>query len=125
VTDRILVRGLIFQGRHGTTAEERAASQPIEVDVALELDLRSAGESDDLDRTVDYATVTRQVRQVVESTSFRLIESIAEAIAAALLATHLRVDAVEVHVHKPRIRLGDGAGAAAVEIHRRRSGGAG
>jgi FolB domain-containing protein len=122
MSDRIVLRGLVFEGRHGYGDEERANPQPVEVDVALSLDLRPAATSDDLERSVDYSAVTRQIGRVIESTSFRLIESIAEAIAEELLAAHAVVDEVEVRVHKPRIRLGQGAGTAAVEIRRRRAG---
>jgi dihydroneopterin aldolase len=112
VSDRILLRSLVFEGRHGVSDAERAVPQPIEVDVALSLDLRAAGATDELERTVDYSAVARAVGQVIRSTSFQLIESIAEAIAADLLAAHPSVEEVEVRVHKPRIRLGE-AGATA------------
>ena len=120
MTDRILLTGLVFEGRHGYGDEERATPQPVEVDVALTLDLAAAGTSDDLELSVDYSAVARQVGQVIQDQSFRLIETIAEAIAHDLLAAHPRIDEVEVRVHKPQIRLGDEAGRAAVEIHRRR-----
>ena len=124
MSDRIVLRGLVFEGRHGYRDEERANPQPIEVDVALSLDLHPAGSSDDLEQSVDYSAVASQIGRVIESTSLRLIESIAEAIAEELLAAHPAVEEVEVRVHKPRIRLGQGAGTAAVEIRRRRAGAA-
>ena len=120
MTDRILLRGLVFLGRHGYSDEERASPQPVEVDVALVLDLATAGATDDLERSVDYSTVASDVGRVVQTTSFRLIESIAHAIATELLTAHPAVDEVEVRVHKPRVHLGEGAGTAAVEIRRRR-----
>jgi dihydroneopterin aldolase len=120
VSDRIVLRGLVFEGRHGYSPEERATLQPVEVDVTLQLDLTGAGRTDDLERTVDYSAATRVVGRVIQAQSHRLIETIAEAIASELLAAYPAVNAVEVRVHKPRIRLGDGAGTAAVEINRRR-----
>jgi dihydroneopterin aldolase len=120
MTDRLVLRGLVFEGRHGVSDRERATPQPVEVDVALSIDLAAAGRSDDLGQSVDYSAVARQVGGVVDARSFRLIESIAEAIAAELLAAHPAVEAVEVRVHKPRVRLGGAAGSAAVEILRRR-----
>jgi FolB domain-containing protein len=120
VSDRIELRGLVFLGRHGYSDEERSSPQPVEVDVALSLDLAPAGASDDLDRSVDYSTVARDVGRVIQTTSFRLIESIAHAIATELLTAHPAVDEIEVRVHKPRIHLGEAAGTAAVEIRRRR-----
>lgn len=123
MTDRIHLGAMVFQGHHGYSEEEREQPQPFEVDVLLSLDLAPAGGTDDLAMTVDYAVVYRLVREVVESTSFRLLETLAEAIAQEVLSGHARVDAVEVRVRKPRVQLGGPIGRAGVEIHRRRAGG--
>ena len=60
MTDRIELRGMRFEGRHGVLPEEATAAQPFEVDVVLELDLAAAGASDDLGGTVDYGDVFRR-----------------------------------------------------------------
>jgi dihydroneopterin aldolase len=122
VSDRIVLSGLVFEGRHGYGDAERSKPQPVEVDLALSLDVREAGRTDDLARSVDYSAAARVVGRVIEGRSFRLIEAIAETIAAEVLAAYPAVEAVEVRVHKPRIRLGEGAGTAAVEIRRGRIG---
>ena len=59
--DRILLNGMVFYGRHGTLPAERELGQPFLVDVELRMDLRPAGLSDDLARTVDYGQVHRRV----------------------------------------------------------------
>ena len=124
MNDRIVLAGLVFQGRHGYGDEERSKPQPVEVDLTLILDVADAGRTDDLTRSVDYSTAARLVGRVIEGRSFRLIESIAETIASEVLATYPAVEAVEVRVHKPRIQLGEAAGTASVEISRRRNVGA-
>ena len=75
-----------FQGRHGVYEWEQLTAQPFEVDVELMLDLQPAGLDDDLELSVDYGRVYDAVRQIVESTSFRLLEALAEAISHELLA---------------------------------------
>jgi dihydroneopterin aldolase len=120
MTDRIVLTGLVFQGRHGYGDEERSRPQPVQVDLTLLLEVADAGRTDDLARSVDYSAAARLVGRVIEGRSFHLIESIAETIAAEVLVAYPTVDAVEVRVHKPRIRLGEGAGTAAVEIRRTR-----
>src|ERR687893_2894426 len=60
--DRILLEGMVFHGRHGTLPAERELGQPFVVDLELRLDLRPAGLSDDLARTVDYGEVHRRGR---------------------------------------------------------------
>jgi dihydroneopterin aldolase len=120
--DRIVLSNMRFNGRHGLYDEERAVVQPFEVDVELAVDLRSAGESDDLEQSVDYGPVYATVRRIVETESFRLLEAIAEAIGQALLADR-RVTEVIVRVRKPNVRLGGPLDHAGVEITRRRSAG--
>jgi 7,8-dihydroneopterin aldolase/epimerase/oxygenase len=110
-----------FQGRHGYYDHELATPQAFEVDVELLLDLQPAGLEDDLTKTVDYAAVYAAVRQIVESTSFRLLEALSEAISHELLAG-FPIDEVGVRIRKPEVKLGGPLDHAAVEIWRRRPG---
>jgi 7,8-dihydroneopterin aldolase/epimerase/oxygenase len=119
--DRILLEGMVFHGRHGTLPPERELGQPFVVDVELRLDLRPAGLSDDLARTVDYGEVHRRAREIVEGAPVDLTETVAERLATAILQDHPSVEAVRVKVAKPHVRLDDTVLAgSAVEILRRR-----
>jgi len=110
-----------FMGRHGYYDHELEAPQRFEVDVELRLDLQPAGLDDDLAKTIDYGRVYDITRQVVESTSFRLLETIAEAISHELLIA-FEVTEVGVRVRKPDVQLGGPLDHASVEIWRRRPG---
>lgn len=120
--DRILLEGMIFHGYHGTLEAERSLGQRFVVDLALYLDLGPAGSNDDLTRTVDYGEAHRRTREIVEGEPVDLTETVAERIAAAMLADHPAVEAVRVKVAKPQVRLSDTVLAgSAVEILRRRA----
>jgi dihydroneopterin aldolase len=121
VSDRIVLAGMTFQARHGVHPEEKVTAQRFEVDVELEMDLQPAGHEDDLERTVDYGQVYETVRTIVESTTFNLIEALAEAIAQELLVEFPAVGAVVVRLRKPEVDLGGPLAHAGVEIRRRRS----
>jgi 7,8-dihydroneopterin aldolase/epimerase/oxygenase len=121
VTDRIVLSNMVFQARHGVFEREKVEAQRFEVDVELELDLRPAGLDDDLKRTADYGAVYATVRQVVESTTFNLIEALAEAICHQLLTEQPLIDEVTVRVRKPQVELGGPLDHAMVEVRRRRS----
>ena len=56
--------------------------------------------SDTLEATADYRTLTDVARKTVETTSFVLLESLAEAVASAL-AEQTGVSAARVTIHKP------------------------
>ncbi|PDV96721.1 dihydroneopterin aldolase [Candidatus Chloroploca asiatica] len=119
--DKIHLRGMRFVGYHGTRPEERSLGQQFVVDVTLFLDLQAAGRTDDLQQTVDYSQVHQRTRQIVEGEPLQLTEAVAERIAAAVLADHLRVQAVQVQVTKPWVRLEDTIlDGSVVEIVRRR-----
>jgi len=97
--DRILVPGLRELGVHGVLPEERQRPQPFEVDLELWVDARKAGESDDLDDTVDYAAVCEAVSRVVSSESYLLLERLATRISEVCKADP-RVHKVIVEVRK-------------------------
>ena len=119
--DRILLKGMVFYGRHGTLAAERDLGQPFVVDIELRLDLQSAGLSDDLTQTVDYSEAHRRAQEIVEGPPVNLTETVAERIAGALLDDHPIVEAVRVRVAKPDVRLDDTVlDGSAVEILRHR-----
>ncbi len=121
MSDRIILDGMLFQGTHGVLPEEQQAPQPFEVDVELVADLRPAGVTDDLGRTIDYGRVFEVCREIVESTRYNLLEALAEAIAQELLAGFPAAPEVVVRVRKPRVRLGGPLTAAGVEIRRSRT----
>lgn len=118
--DRIVVEGMAFFGYHGVNPPERELGQRFDVDVALTLDLRPAGQSDDLDRTISYAAVFKVVRAVVEGESRHLLEALAEEIARRVLALG-PIEEVWVRVDKPAAPIKAAVfRRVAVEITRRR-----
>ena len=118
--DRIVLEGMQFYGYHGVNPEERALGQAYVVDLAVELDLRCAGESDRLEDTVSYPHLYRSVQSVVEGQPKNLLEATAHEIATIVLAEY-PVEAVYVRVKKPRPPVrGSVIEHAAVEIYRSR-----
>jgi dihydroneopterin aldolase len=100
MADRIVLRGIEAFGRHGVLPHEQEFGQTFGVDVELELDLSSAGASDDLSDTVDYGALSADLAAVVTDERYDLIERLATRLAEVCLARP-RVDAVTVTVHKP------------------------
>ena len=119
--DRIELGGLTFYGYHGAFDEERRLGQRFVVDLRLGLDLSAAGRQDDLNQTVDYGKVAETVRAIVEGRPYRLIEALAEALAAAILTGYPLVSQVNVRVEKPSAPVAAApSGLIAVEIGRTR-----
>jgi dihydroneopterin aldolase len=99
MADRILISGIRELGVHGVLPEEQLRPQPFEIDLELVVDLTAAGESDDLDDTVDYSAVCEAVSRVVASEQYRLLERLASRIAEVCCADP-RVEGVVVNVRK-------------------------
>lgn len=118
--DHIRLLGMRFYGYHGALEAERELGQRFVIDVELGLDLRAAGESDDLARTVNYAKVFKQVRDVAEGPPHALLESVAEHIAGRILSVFETVEEVRVRVHKSKVPIAGILEAAEVEIVRSR-----
>lgn len=104
--DRIALTGLHVHGFHGVLAEEKRDGHEFGVDIVLELGTAPAAARDALGRTVNYAEVAHTAAAVVAGESVDLIETLAERIAAEVLATQVLVRAVEVTIHKPTAPVG-------------------
>jgi dihydroneopterin aldolase len=115
--DHVFLSSMRFRAHHGVLAEERTQGQDFLVDVDLEADLRSAGQSDDLDRTIDYRRVYGIVKDVMLGTRHNLVETLAETIATKVLALD-HVTAVTVRVRKPQVKLPGPLESAGVEMRR-------
>ncbi len=96
-----MISGLRELGVHGVLPEEQVRPQPFEVDLELRVDLSAAGESDDLQDTVDYSAVCEAVSRVVSSEQYRLLERLAARI-AEVCCSDPRVQGVSVEVRKLR-----------------------
>ena len=117
--DRIELRGLRVFARHGVLDSERQAGQEFVIDAVLWLDTRPAAGSDDLSKTVDYGAVANRLVRLAEEPPVRLIETLAERLAADCLSEPL-VAEVEITVHKPQAPIAHPFSDVIVVIRRAR-----
>lgn len=96
----------------GVYPHEHAAPQAIVVDAALWVATRQAASSDSLTDTVDYAQCVSDLINTARKRHYMLLETLAETLAACLLARG--VTRVHVEVHKPA-GLSNGQVSVAVE----------
>lgn len=120
MSDKIILTGIEIFGHHGCTIEEQKLGQKFYVDLELNLDLSKAGHSDDYADTVDYSQVIKLVEEIVSGTPRRLIETVAEELAAKILAEFERVESLTLTLHKPHAPLPMTYSDAAVKIYRAR-----
>ncbi|WP_285727064.1 dihydroneopterin aldolase [Psychromicrobium xiongbiense] len=115
--DRISLNGIGGTGYHGVFDHERREGQVFIVDVVLYTDFRAAAATDDLEKTVHYGLAANLVHGFIVGEPFKLIETLAERIAAGLLAG-FPLAKVEVTVHKPQAPIEVPFGDVTVSITR-------
>ena len=114
-TDRILVRDFVLPVRIGAYQHERDKVQNVRFNADVGI-LRAAQAAEDMRDVFSYDVILDSIRMVVAQEHIALVETLAERIAALILAQH-RVVSVAIRVEK----LDVGPGAVGVEIVRKRS----
>ena len=98
-TGKLLLSGLTAFGYHGNNPAERKLGQSFSADIEVMLDTQRAAATDHLDDTLSYPVVERIARQILEGKPAKLLETVAERIAMAVLEQP-RVVQVTVRVTK-------------------------
>jgi FolB domain-containing protein len=101
----------------GVREEERREKHDIIINVALTLDLRKPGRTDNIEDAIDYSQMKKRIVEMVQASQYSLIEALAEHVAEICLEDPA-VKQVQVRVEKPgALRF---ARSVAVEITRDR-----
>jgi dihydroneopterin aldolase/2-amino-4-hydroxy-6-hydroxymethyldihydropteridine diphosphokinase len=118
--DSISIVNLEIFAKHGVLPEENALGQKFLISAELFLDLREAGKTDDLAKSVDYCGICRDVKRFAEGNTFMLIETLAERIAEHLLVGYPPVRLLRLEVKKPWAPVGAHIDTVSVAIERGR-----
>lgn len=114
---RVILRDLVLDARIGVYASEQGRSQRIRVNAEFTVPDPSGIGDDDLARVVDYDAVVARIRAVVAAGHVRLVETLTERLAAAvleddrILTTRIRVEKLDIYPD---------SGGVGVEIERAR-----
>jgi len=118
--DKISIRNLEVFARHGVMPEENVLGQKFVVSAALFLDLREAGRTGDLSKTVDYGEICQCIKAFVEGDVFSVIETVAERLAEKLLLDNPMLQRVWLEIKKPWAPVAVHLETVSVEIERSR-----
>jgi 7,8-dihydroneopterin aldolase/epimerase/oxygenase len=117
--DRIALSAIRAYGYTGFLPEEQVLGQWFEVDLVIDVDLKQAGQSDQLGDTLDYRSAIERTKKVMQTNQFALVERLAQAIAEEILALP-GADRVNVRLHKPAAPIPDFGGKITIDITRSR-----
>ena len=109
--DIIFIEALRVETVIGVYDWERRIRQPVVIDLEMGTDIARAAASDDVADALDYKSVSKRVQQFVAESSFLLVETLTERI-AALVLDEFAVPWVRVRLNK----VGALRGAAGVGI---------
>ncbi len=114
VSTRIFVKGLSIQASIGVHPHEYESTQPIIIDVELDMADMVLPKQDRLAETLDYGLVAQKCEEIAQEAHVQLVETLAERIAIWALEADKRVQSVAVRIAKPQALLK--ADVAGVEI---------
>ena len=83
--DRVFIENLNIETIIGIFDWEREIRQTVTIDLEMEFDIRKAAESDAIEDTLDYKSVSKRLIHFVEDSEFQLVEALAERCATIVL----------------------------------------
>jgi 7,8-dihydroneopterin aldolase/epimerase/oxygenase len=98
--DRIFLRGLAVECIIGFIDWERRVKQTIVIDMEFPVDCRTAARTDEVANTVDYKAVAKRVIAFVETSEFKLVETLAHRL-GMLVIEEFSLEWVRVSLNKP------------------------
>jgi dihydroneopterin aldolase/2-amino-4-hydroxy-6-hydroxymethyldihydropteridine diphosphokinase len=118
MTDSISIKELRVPARIGVTEDERAKPQPLVLNIDVHADLARAGQTDDLDDTIDYDSLVRDIADLVRGTEVKLLETMAELVAGRVSKVK-GANGVTVEVLKENVPVQEDVGEVSVRIERK------
>jgi dihydroneopterin aldolase len=112
--------GIQAYGHLGVTSKERDLGQRVEADVEIGYERAKRRPPDSLGEYVDYEEVGRLVRGQIEMSRCKLIETLAEEVALALLE-ETGAPRVRVRIRKLHVPVSGFSGIPMIEIERGRA----
>jgi len=117
---KISLNDMVFYGYHGVYDEERRLGQRFVVDVHLYTDPEADGYISKLEHTIDYTSVFADVKEIMETHQFQLLEQCANEIADSLLSSFPLIQRLSVCIRKPSVAIQGSLSSVEVELQRKR-----
>ncbi|WP_018122913.1 dihydroneopterin aldolase [Wohlfahrtiimonas chitiniclastica] len=86
--DKVIIRNLKAEAIIGIYDFERVAKQPVIISLEMAWDNKKPASTEDIADALDYEKVSKSVKALIESSSFQLVETLAETIAEHVLMTY-------------------------------------
>jgi len=97
--DIIFLGGLEIETIIGIYDWERETRQTVVLDIEMAFDIQKAAETDDIQYTLDYKTVSKRIISFVEASQFLLVEKLISEI-ASVIRNEFKVPWVKITLNK-------------------------
>lgn len=111
----VFLHDMLLEVRIGVYAHEHGHGQRVRLSIDLGVTEHAAPLADQLEQVVDYAEIAERMRSIATAGHIKLVETLAERLAAACLADP-RVVSARIRIEK--LDAFDDIGSAGVEIER-------
>jgi dihydroneopterin aldolase len=111
---------MVFYGYHGVHDEERKLGQRFIVSASLHTNSALDAGIRNLEDTVDYTRVYADIKEIMESRQFQLLECCANTIADRLLADYPLIESLSICIQKPSVPIQGSLKSVEVEVFRQR-----
>ena len=112
----IFLRNVRFHAFHGVLPQERQVGGDFLVNLRVGYPIEKAMESDEVEDTLNYASLFDLVKREMQVPS-QLLEHVAGRIAKAIMATFPAVTSIDLELTKQNPPMGADADGAGVEVH--------
>lgn len=99
--DQIKIKRLEVFAKHGVFTEENVLGQKFLISATLYCDTGKAGNTDQLEDSVNYAAVAQLIEEETKQETFRLLERLAWHLAKKILLTFSQIQKVDIEIEKP------------------------
>jgi len=99
--DKIIIKGLEVFAHHGVYENEKSKGQKFIINVEFGVDTITAGLSDDIEDTLDYAKVCEFLKDYMVVNQVNLLETLVNELSRKLLLTFKDIKSVELEICKP------------------------
>ena len=103
--DRIVLKNMGFYGYHGNLEFEQSQGQRFYVDVEVKTDLTKAGQTDNLEDSINYVEIYNTVNAVMTGEPRHLLEKLGALIADELWNNYKGIVGLSVTVRKPSVPI--------------------
>ena len=98
--DKVFIRNLKADAIIGIYDFERVTKQPIIITLEMTHDNKRPASTENILDALDYEKISNSVKNLIESSSFQLVETLAETIAQHILTTY-ETEQLTLELNKP------------------------